>query len=295
VSGPAAGEQLGFDGMPRRLFAATPSRLGTFTACPRRYRFTYLLRPTPPKGPPWAHNSLGAAAHNALRDWWLRPAERRTPAAAGGLLDAAWISDGFADAEQSARWRARTRDWVEAYAATLDPADEPVGVERGVAVRTERLALSGRVDRIDARDGELVIVDYKTGRWVPDTDDARGSLALAVYALAAARTLRRPCSRVELHHLPTGRVAGWEHTEASLARHVTRAEHTAEDIEAATGALAGGADPDTVFPPVTGRQCGWCDFRRHCPQGRAASAEQAPWSGLADPAPAPVGGDPADW
>lgn len=282
-------EQLGFDGMPRRLFAATPSRLGTFTSCPRRYRFTYLIRPTPPKGAPWAHNSVGAAAHNALRDWWLLPEDRRTTAAGGRMLDGAWISEGFAGAEQSATWRARAREWVESYVATLDPADEPVGVERGVAVRTDRLALSGRVDRIDARDGELVIVDYKTGRWVPDTDDVRGSLALAVYALAAARTLRRPCHRVELHHLPTGRVAAWEHTEESLARHIGRATDTADDIENAAAAVDAGAAVDTGYPPVTGRQCGWCDFRRHCPAGLAASVEQPPWAGLTEPVTAPAG------
>jgi RecB family exonuclease len=155
-----------------------------------------------------------------------------------------------------------------------------------VAVRTERLALSGRVDRIDSRAGELVIVDYKTGRSVPGTDDARGSLALAVYVLAARRTLRRPGSRVELHHLPTGRVAAWEHTDESLARHVRRAEDTADDIEEAVAAVGAGADPDSRFRPLTGRHCGWCDFRRHCPEGRAAAPERAPWSGLADDEPA---------
>ena len=285
MGSPARSEQLGFDGMPRRLFAATPSRLSAYQSCPRRYRFTYLVRPTPPKGAPWAHNSVGAAVHNALRDWWLLPVGRRTPAAAGSLLAAGWIGDGFRDTEQSARWRARARDWVEAYVATLDPDDDPVGVERGIAVRTARLALSGRVDRIDGRGGDVVIVDYKTGRSVPDTADARGSLALAVYALAAARTLHRPCTRVELHHLPTGTVAVWEHTEESLARHVRRAEDVADDIVAATDTLEGGADPDAVFPPAPGRQCAWCDFRRHCPEGRAAEPEREPWAGL----PAEVG------
>ena len=285
-------QQLGFEGMPRRLFAATPSRLATFTLCPRLYRLTYLVRPAPPKGPPWAHNSVGAAVHNALRDWWLLPPRRRTPAASGALLDAAWIEDGFAGPAQSARWRVRARDWVEAYVATLDPADEPAGVERGVAVRTGRLALSGRVDRIDVRDGQLVIVDYKTGRSVPTTDDARGSLALAVYVLAARRTLRRPASRVELHHLPTGRVTAWEHGEESLARHVTRAEHTADDIIAAAARLATGDAPDAAFPPLPGRHCGWCDYRRHCPEGRVAAPERAPWSGLAAE-DGRVGPDPA--
>ena len=149
---------------------------------------------------------------------------------------------------------------------------------------TTALAVSGRVDRIDERDGELVIVDYKTGRRDLDDDDARGSQALALYALAARRTLRRACSRVELHHLPTGRVASFEHTEASLGRHVERAEATAADIEAATDTLAAGADPDAVFPPRPGALCAWCDFRAQCPEGRAASPDRQPWDGLSEPA-----------
>jgi RecB family exonuclease len=278
-------EQLGLDGMPRRLFPATPSRLAAYTTCPRRYYLTYLLRPAAPKGPPWAHNSVGAAVHNALREWWLLPPRRRTPAAAGALLEAGWITEGFRDEAQSARWRLRARGWVEAYVAALDPADEPVGVERGVAVRTARLALSGRVDRIDARDGELVVVDYKTGRWVPGVDDARGSTALAVYALGASRTLRRPCSQVELHHLPTGGVVQWRHTEESLRRHVTRAEQVADDIEAGADTVEAGAEPDDVFPPRTGTHCAWCDLRRHCPAGRAAEPDRSSWAGLpAEPA-----------
>ena len=76
------------------------------------------------------------------------------------------------------------------------------------------------------------------------------------------------------------------HTEESLARHVARAGDTADDIEAAAGGLAAGGDPDALFPPRSGRQCGWCDFRRHCPEGRAAAPERAPWSGLAEEAPA---------
>ena len=74
-----------------------------------------------------------------------------------------------------------------------------------MATRTDTIVLSGRIDRLDARPG-LVVVDYKTGRHLLTVDDARSSLALALYALAASRVLRRPCHRVELHHLPTGQV-----------------------------------------------------------------------------------------
>ncbi len=78
-----AAEQLGFDGMPERLYACTPSRLNTWQDCPRRYRMTYLDRPMPPKGPAWAHNSFGASVHNALAAWWRLPEAERTPAATG--------------------------------------------------------------------------------------------------------------------------------------------------------------------------------------------------------------------
>jgi RecB family exonuclease len=124
-----------------------------------------------------------------------------------------------------------------------------------------------------------VIVDYKTGRSGSDADDARGSQALALYAYAAQRVFRRPCRRVELHHLPTGTVAVHEHTEESLARQVTRAEDTARDILAAEKAVAAGADPDEQFPVNPGTLCGWCDFRKSCPAGLEAPVKE-PWSAV---------------
>ncbi len=276
-------EQLSFESMPRRLFACTPSRLAAFD-CPRRYRMTYLDRPTPSRGAPWAHNTLGAVVHLALHRWWSLAVPERTPEHGAALVDRHWQSDGFRDDEQAAVWRHRARDWVARYLLGVDPSSEPVGVERTVASRTSVLAISGRVDRIDDRDGSLVIVDYKTGRASLDRDDARSSQALALYAIAAARTLRRNCARVELHHLPSGTVAACDHTPQSLARHVERAEATAEDIIAATDTRASGARDDDVFPPAPGPSCTWCDFRQHCVEGQAASPTRESWAALAEPA-----------
>jgi RecB family exonuclease len=290
-------EQLGFEGMPRRLYTCTPSRLNTWLDCPRRYRMTYLDRPMPPKGPPWAHNSVGASVHNALAAWWRLPVDERSPEAAGRLLLRGWLTDGFRDEAQSAQWRERAREMTERYVAGLDPSDEPLGVERTVATRTDRIAVSGRIDRLDARGPELVVVDYKTGRHVLTSDDARGSLALAIYAVAASRVLRRPCRRVELHHLPSGEVAVWEHTDESLARHIRRAEQIAAEAATADEAYRAGAGKradvpkpragevdhaphDELFPPRPGNLCSWCDFARHCPEGREAAPRKEPWAAL---------------
>ncbi|MCK9893758.1 PD-(D/E)XK nuclease family protein [Frankia sp. AgB32] len=274
--------QMELAGMPRRLFACTPSRLAAFEDCPRRYRMIYLDRPRPPKGPAWAHASFGVSVHNALRRWWEEPFELRTPARAAQLARLLWVDEGFRDAAHSASWRERAAEMVAGYVTGLDPAAEPRGVERSVAARTEALAFSGRVDRLDERDGELVVVDYKTGRRPLTDADARSSPALALYALAAGRMLRRACRRVELHHLPTGRVAVAEHTEDSIARHVRRAESVAADAVGATEALRAGADPDQAFPPRPGNLCSWCDFRALCSEGQAVGPQRQPWDALGD-------------
>jgi len=289
------------DDMPRRLWTCTPTKLDTWLACPRRYRFTYLDRRQ--KGPPWAHNSVGSSVHNALRDWWSLPSDRRTTDAARTLVRTGWLTDGFRNDLQADEWRERAAAMTADYVATLDPDDDPVGVERTVATTTHGMALSGRVDRIDLRDSddggdELVIVDYKTGRRPLDTDDAKSSLALAVYVVAARRTLRRRSRRVELHHLPTASIAAFDHTDESIERHLGRAERIALEAQTADeswratlaakaeDAAVGDADAieaiDAVFPPAPGPACSWCDFRRHCPEGKDASNDIEPWAGLAD-------------
>jgi putative RecB family exonuclease len=273
--------ELELGGLPKRLVRVTPARLAAWTDCPRRYRMTYLDRPTPARGAPWAHNTVGAAVHNVLRAFFELPPARRTPDAAAGLVAAHWKTDGFRDAEQAATHRRRAETWVHDYVETLEPAFEPLGIERWVSTPSRRFVAEGRVDRIDDRDGELVIVDYKTGRHGLTVDDARGSQALALYALATARTLRRDCRRVELHHLPTGDTLTWEHTAESLHRHLTRAEEAADELALATDTLTAGGDADVLFPPRTGRHCSWCDFRRHCPDGQRAAPDIDPWALLA--------------
>jgi hypothetical protein len=292
---------------------------------------TYLDRPSPPKGPPWAHNSFGASVHNALAGWWRLAIEDRIVPAGGKLLERGWISEGYADDAQLARQLSRAKLMVERYVATLDPSAEPAGVERTVATKTDLIAVSGRIDRLDDRvavgnegaagwatlagrklpagadasadreslsglepvqagipgaDRDLVVVDYKTGRMPLTSQDARSSLALALYALAAGRVLRRRCTIVELHHLPTEQVLRWEHTPESLDRQLRRAEDIAG--ECATADERFRLDPadsgrgDEVFPPTPGPGCGWCDFRAQCPQGQQASPPRRPWDGLGE-------------
>jgi RecB family exonuclease len=280
---PAQGE---LPGMPEPLYAASPSKLLAFLDCPRRYRLQYLDRPAPERRRQRAHTSLGNAVHNALRDWWDLP--ERTPHAGAGLLDRSWIDVGFRDAEQSRQWRERMRGAVGEYLGGVDPASPPAGIERTVAFVSGDLRVTGRVDRLDDRDGELVVVDYKTSRVPPTDDDARTSLPLALYAAAVWKMFRRRTLRVELHHVPSGTRAVHEHTPESLTRKVEQARSIARDARRADLDFAERGAGSELFPPRPGPLCAWCDLRAHCAEGQAAGPEKSDWAALEEPAP--VGG-----
>jgi RecB family exonuclease len=273
-------EQETFAGMPTPLYSGSPSRLMAWLDCPRRYRMQYLDRPKPVARPQRAHTSVGIATHNVLRDFWDLPPDQRTPAGVAELVRTSWIDVGFRDPEQSAAWRMRVREVVTDYLRTSDRERQPVGIERSVSLKTGEVAITGRIDRLDDRDGELVVVDYKTGRQVPTDDDARTSLPLALYAVACARMFRRPCHRVELHHVPTGTVAAHEHTDESLERKVAEAESIASDLRRADADYAEVGVESTRFAPRPSALCSWCDFREHCPEGQAQGPEKSDWAGL---------------
>lgn len=284
--------QLELEGIPNRLVRVTPARLATWSTCPRRYRMAYVDRPTPSRRGAWAHSTLGAVVHNVLRALFELPAPRRTADRADALLRKYWKNDGFAGPDQAAEYRARAQRWLVGYLDGVDDGSAPVALERWVSAQVATIIAEGRVDRIDRRGDELVIVDYKTGRRAPSAEDARDSQALAMYAVAARSTLHRDCHRVELHHVPSARVRAWDHDEASLGEHMSRAEEFAGQLRAATEAVPDRPAPDRTpaeaavaereFPARSGPHCASCDFRRHCPEGQRAAPESEPWALLGE-------------
>lgn len=274
----------------------SPSQLDTWVDCPRRYRWRYLAEPPAPRRGARAHLSLGSAVHAALRGWWYLPPERRTPDVVAAAVAEHWSDAGFADAAMSRRWlrraqqmvaryvRAETERWAVVQAAGID---QPRRVETLLPVRLrDDLVLAGRPDRVDERPmpddpgrTELVVVDYKTSRRPLDAEAARASRTMAIYAAGAQSVLRRPATRVELHHLPTGDIVVWQHSAEARDRQVRRAAAVADDIAGAQE-RADDEPVDEVFPPRVGPLCGWCDYRDSCPEGSAAVPEVAPWEAL---------------
>ena len=257
---------------------------------------TWTGRP-PPKGPPWAHNSLGAAVHNALRDWWLLPL---AAAHAGGrrarCSTRAWITDGFADGAQS-------RDLAgpapatgsRAYVADARPgrrAGRRGAHGRGRAPTGWRCpAGSTGSTRRGRRAGHRRLQDRPVRCRTPTTRAARwrwrctrwppGGRCAGRAAGSSCTTCRPAGSRLRAHRGVAGpaRAPGRGHRRRHRSPRPTR--------------WPAAPTRTRSFPPRPGRQCGWCDFRRHCPAGRAA----APGAGTVgragrEPATVPPDTDP---
>ncbi|MBK7722743.1 MAG: PD-(D/E)XK nuclease family protein [Austwickia sp.] len=266
--------------MPMPLYAASASRLLTWLTCPRQYRLRYLDRPAPPRRSPRAHTTVGLVTHAVLRGFWELPPPHRRPADVVELVRSHWSDQGFRDDEQARRWQRRVTQEVIEYLRAADRTLEPLGLERTVAFRTDTAAFVGRIDRLDDRDGALVVVDYKTGRVPCVEEDARTSLPMALYLMAVRRIWRRPASRVELHHVPTATVAGHDHDDASLDRKLAEAHSLVADVRRADAAYLADGPESARFAPRISALCAWCDVRSHCPPGQAYGPERADWAGL---------------
>ncbi|MFM8896103.1 MAG: RecB family exonuclease [Actinomycetales bacterium] len=263
------------------LYQVSASKVQTWLDCPRKFWFTYVGRVRVSVA--WAHLTMGIALHNALRDWWDVTPVDRTAGTAEHLLDRHWSDAGFRDRQQAQQWQRSATAMLTAYLHGLDPHFSPVSVERTLAFRADGIAVTTRIDRLDPQPGSdsLVVVDYKTGKRIPGQDDVRGSLALALYALSVQRALRRPCSRVELHHVPSSAIAGWEHSEHALDRQLRRVQDVAAEMRAAQrGAVTGEAADQDAFEPRPGPLCGWCDYLSMCQPGLRAASPQPSWAGL---------------
>ena len=167
-----------------------------------------------------------------------------------------------------------------------DPHHAPVGTERTVAFMTQTLVLTG-VDRLDDREGELVVVDFKTSRR-PNTqeEEARTSLPLALYAAVVWKMFPPPARAGRA--APRADRHGRRPHARSLTRKVAEAESIARDARVAEAQFRELGAESTCFPPRVSSLCTWCDFRAHCPEGQQAGPEKSGWAALEPPRSAPA-------
>jgi putative RecB family exonuclease len=256
--------------LPRTL---SPSKASAFTDCPLAFRFSVIDHLPEPPSP---HAVKGTLVHAALeRLFWDRPAGQRSLDAGLEALDHAWESiqedaefvELALDADLAREFRADAEVLLHNYFRIEDPnAVRTVGVELGLEAPIGDMVLRGIIDRLDLTDdGELIVIDYKTGR-APSAQFEKSRLnGVHTYALLCERVLGRFPSQVKLLYLrdPVAIVA--TPTEQSVRGHRQRTSAVWTAIERAC--------EREDFRPRPSGLCRFCNFQHLCPAFAAISAQ----------------------
>ena len=204
-------QQPGLFDAPPRLFTCTPSKLGAYEDCPRRYRFT-LRRPAGAAEGPAVGAQLARRERAHRAEELVRPAARA--AHAGRAADAAEGHLGQRGlpgrrSRSGPRSAGRWAGWRPTSPRPIRPTSRSGSSARSRPARRCSPCPAGSTASTGAAT-ELVIVDYKTGRGELTSDDARGSRALALYAYSAAAHVPP--------RVPPGRAAPPAHRHGRRAR-----------------------------------------------------------------------------
>ena len=275
VDSPVAGEHAPDDPLPPAVVGSlSPSRAADFKSCPLLYRFRTIDRL--PEAPSRVA-VRGTVVHGVLERLFDLPRAERTIEAARALLPSVWeqltvdepevaalFADGDGDgsgdaAEELNTWLGSAADLLGNYFALEDPARfDPAAREQLVEVVVDGLRLRGYVDRLDENaDGEIRVVDYKTGATPREAFEAKALFQMKFYALVLWRTRGVVPRQLRLMYLADTDTLSY----APDAEELVRFERTLKAIWAAIERAAETGD----FRPSPSRLCEWCDHRVRCP------------------------------
>jgi putative RecB family exonuclease len=259
--------------LPRSL---SPSKVTSFRDCALAFRFSAIDHLPEPSSPAMVKGTL---VHSALeRLFWLHDQGDRSESVGLTELDAAWdelqsdpeyVSLGLTT-DQAAAFLDDGATLVRNYFRLEDPNQvRTVGTELTLDAKLGSVRLRGIIDRLDLTDeGELVVVDYKTGRAPSEAYEQSKLVGVHIYAMLCEELLGRRPVRVELLHLREPTVITAKPSDQAVRGHRQRTVAVWSAIERACR--------DEDFRPKTSPLCKHCHFQAFCPAFGGDPALAAP-------------------
>lgn len=177
-----------------------------YLTCPLKYKYIHILRV-----PLMPHHTIiyGKAIHEAIKEYHKNKMNDLSMTAEDVIqvFCKSWVSEGFISAEhERQRLEAGKQALRNFYSKQEKSPYSPTYIEKEFSFVIDYDRIIGRWDRVDIRDGNVYIVDFKSSevRKQKDADNrAKSSLQLAIYALAYETIYEQRPVAAELHFLET--------------------------------------------------------------------------------------------
>ncbi|HWJ84600.1 MAG TPA: PD-(D/E)XK nuclease family protein, partial [Cellulomonas sp.] len=162
---------------PDERVPVSPSRIETAQRCSLRWALEAAGGTAADSG----HQTLGTLVHAIAQEHPDGTYDELVAA-----LDERWGELGLGTGWPARATRAKADAMVRRLAGYLAGAGEALLVEGGFELTTDRALVRGTADRIESAgaDGQVWVVDLKTGSSAPSKDKARANPQLAAYQLA---------------------------------------------------------------------------------------------------------------
>ncbi len=247
------------DDLPLDKLRTSYSRISTYDNCGLQYLYSVVLGLDPESSHNMAFGSIVHKVFEELEDGTL-PVEPKAAYDRYHVL--------FKDIEKEFPNKAIARQFyrdgqkmIERYGKYLKPGAAALA-ERAFKVDLDGNRITGRIDRVDVIGKDNVIIsDYKTSSSAIYWDEAKRSLQLAIYYLAAKSdpeiaALGEPkLMRLLYPKLPISR--------GKVAERTQTPEQAEEALERLPELIAGVLKED--FRPNPEADCQWCKFKPICP------------------------------
>lgn len=221
----------------------TASMLIAQSVCGFLRHVQYAVRQPLPFG--GGRRRLGSVLHAVIA--FYEKSGRRLQPAIDALRTFVLPDADLREAREILEWR---------HGQDRDPERRPFLIEGALHAALPPHTLDVRLDRLDRREGDYVLAEYKTGRTV-DLEPVRTQLRILAYA--AGRALGAVPSEWEVELLGARRVVRVE------------AETDRAELERFVSGLAAAVDRDDREPrPSDPAFCRRCPARSYCPRGSAS-------------------------
>ena len=243
----------------------SPSRASQFKTCPQQFKYANVDKL---KEPTNEVQAKGTTVHQALEDLFDLPQDERSIEKLHNLFRDAWTKvrgtdehhNLFSSVEEERDWGIDGLKLLNNYMTIEDPTTfNPLERERWVRGSIEDLNLRGILDRMDRnRNGELIIVDYKSGKAPMAKYKEPRFFALKLYALLIKEELGEMPAELKLIYLKNSTIHTLKINEEDLdtARR--------EILEIWTNIKK--AYKENKFPAVKNNLCDWCYYKPICPE-----------------------------